>query len=288
MVICIAWLTLLANGDDPSQWVHGYELLRNVFLAGHIPMDLPKFGPFLWLLLGEWSVESFRNQHDVCEFATYLLNVMQPQFLHCSWVTMPERLAPGDVSLPSEKGSRFTPIRLAYDDHLADSDHLQSLIDLWHDSLGLRRAAEEVGYQVILMLDRFNPETFSKCQQKIVITNNSVRFPYFSGLEGAVIFETLAICAIVYHLGSTPWSGHYRAALRYQSQWMLYEDGRPPDKVELLPESVLRNSVMFWCVLPTPHNARTMETADPSSFRSFGTITPMRGDGKVLTEDTQD
>ena len=102
VVICIAWLTLLANGDDPSQWVHGYELLRNVFLAGHIPMDLPKFGPFLWLLLGEWSVESFRNQHDVCEFATYLLNVMQPQFLHCSWVTMPERLAPGDVSLPSE------------------------------------------------------------------------------------------------------------------------------------------------------------------------------------------
>ena len=127
VVLCIAWLTLLANGDDPSQWVHGYELLRNVFRIGHIPMDLTKFDPFLWLLLGDWSVESFRNQHDVCEFATYLLNVMQPQFLHCSWVTMPDRLATGAAFMPSEKGSRFTPIKLSYNDHLADSELLQTL-----------------------------------------------------------------------------------------------------------------------------------------------------------------
>ena len=288
VVICIAWLTLLSNGDDPSQWVHGYELLRNVFLAGHIPMDLPKFDPFLWLLLGEWSVESFRIQHDVCEFTTYLLNVMQPQFLHCSWVTMPERLAPGDASMPSEKGSRFTPIQLAYIDHLADSVQLQSLIDLWHNPRGLCRAAEEVGYQLILMIDRFNPETFTKCQQKIEISHNSVRFPYFSGLEGAVIFETFAVCAIIFHLGSSPLSGHYRAALRYNSQWMLYEDGRPPDRVDILPEIVLRNCVMFWCTRPTSFNVRTMETADPRAFRSFGTITPMDGRAEALVDDSQD
>ena len=236
VVICIAWLTLLSNGDDPSQWVHGYELLRNVFLAGHIPMDLPKFDPFLWLLLGEWSVESFRIQHDVCEFATYLLNVMQPHFLHCSWVTMPERLAPGDASMPSEKGSRFSPIQLAYVDHLADSVQLQSLIDLWHNPRGLCRAAEEVGYQLILMIDRFNPETFTKCQQKIEITHNSVRFPYFSGLEGAVIFETFLqfvqsfftldphhyLATIVRHCGTTH-SGCYMKTDAHQTELTFFQ-----------------------------------------------------------------
>ena len=134
VVISLAWLTLLANGNDPSQWIHGFELLRNIFLAKHIPMDLPKFGPFVWLLLGDWSVESFRIQHDACEFATYLLHIMQPQFLHCSWTTKPGRLAIGDDSLPSEKGTRFTPIQIQYDDHTADSCQLQTMIDCWHDS----------------------------------------------------------------------------------------------------------------------------------------------------------
>jgi hypothetical protein len=201
---------------------------------------------------------------------------------------MQDRLATGEAFMPSEKGSRFTPIKLSYNDHLADSELLQTLIDLWHNPLGLCRAAEEVGYQLILMIDRFNPETFSKCQQKIEITHNSVRFPFFSGLEGAVISETFAICAIIFHIGSSPFSGHYRAALRYQSQWLMYEDGRPPDRVDFLPEFVLRNCVMFWCVRPTFFNVRTMETADPCAFRSFGTITPMDDRAAPVDGNTQD
>ena len=138
------------------------------------------------------------------------------------------------------------------------------------------------------MIDRFNPETFTKCQQKIEITHNSVRFPYFSGLEGAVIFETFAVCAIIFHLGSSPLSGHYRAALRYNSQWMLYEDGRPPDRVDILPEIVLRNCVMFWCTRPTSFTVRTLETADPRAFRSFSGITPVDDRAENMDDFPQD
>ena len=272
VVISLAWLTLLANGNDPSQWIHGFELLRNIFLAYHIPMDLPKFGPFVWLLLGDWSVESFRIQHDACEFATYLLHIMQPQFLHCGWTTKPGRLAIGDDPLPSEKGTRFTPIQMQYHDHTADSCQLQTLIDCWHDPLGLCRASAEVGYHLILMLSRFDPETNAKCLQKIDIGQNTVRFPCFSNKEGDVTFDTFAVCAIVFHLGSSPLSGHYRSALRYQKQWMLYEDARPPDRVTQLPDFVLRNSVMFWLVRPNLQSDRTMETEAPERFRSFSTI----------------
>ena len=59
------------------------------------PVDLTKMHPFRWLLLGTWTVESFRSQQDASEFAIYLLHVMQPQFLHCGWVTRPALLAPG-------------------------------------------------------------------------------------------------------------------------------------------------------------------------------------------------
>ena len=272
VMISLAWLTLLANGNDPSQWVHGFELLRNIFLANHMPMDLPKFGPFVWLLLGDWSVESFRNQHDVCEFATYLLHVMQPQFLHCSWATKPGRLAIGEDLLPSEKGTRFAPIKLDYADHTADSSSLQSLVDMWHDMHCFCRAAEEVGFQLILQIDRFNPETRAKCQQLIDIADNSICFPFFSNWEGDVIFDSFEICAIIYHLGTSPLAGHYRVALRYQKQWMIYEDGRPPDQTKTLPDTVLRNSVMYWLVRPSAITARTMESEDPRLFRSFRTI----------------
>ena len=273
VVISLAWMALLANGDDSSQWVHGFELLRNIFNANHRLMDLPKFGPFVWLLLGDWSVESFQAQHDVCEFAIYILHIMQPQFLHCSWVTRPARLAPGDDIMPSEKGSRYTPVQLAYADHTSDSCQLQTLIDLWNDRQGLCRAIEEVGFQLILMLDRYNPETQTKCQQKIGISNNRVRFPCFHNSDGDVGYDIFEICAIIYHLGNSPLSGHYRTALRYQQHWMIYDDGKVPDRVCELPDNVMRNCVMFWLIRPTAASARTMETEDPRLFRSFGTVT---------------
>ena len=66
------------------------------------------------------------------------------------------------------------------------------------------------------------------------------------------------ICGIVYHLGSTPLSGHYRAALRYKGQWLLYDDGKVPAQIPELTDTILRNATLFWCIIPSAHTARTM------------------------------
>ena len=283
VIICLCWMTLLSNGFDPLYWRHGYAMLRTIFSANHLPVDLTKMDPFRWLLLGTWTVESFRSQQDVCEFACYILHVMQPQFLHCGWVTRPALLDTGDEALPLEKGHRFTPVALPYIDHTADASQLQALVDCWHDPQGFCRAAEEAGHQLVLTLDRFDPDAGNKCNQRIDMQNFDIVFPCFSTGAGDITMDHYDICATIYHLGRTPHSGHYRAVVRYHNIWMNYEDGRPPDKHVALPEIVLRNCCMIWMVRKTPDTDRTLLTEDPALFRSFSTIT-RAGDGEPAPE----
>ena len=284
VVLCLCWQTLLSKGFEPSCWRHGYAMLRTIFSANHLPVDLTKMDPFRWLLLGTWTVESFRSQQDASEFAIYLLHVMQPQFLHCGWVTRPALLAPGDEAFRQEKGHRFTPVSLSYIDHTAAECQLQALVDFWHDPQGVCRAAEEVGHQLILSLDRFNPDTGKKCDQKIGLHTFGIDFPCFSNRAGDITLDHFDICAITYHLGPTPHSGHYRAVVRYRNMWMNYEDGRPPDQHHTLPEIVLRNCCLFWLVRKSSETDRTMQTEDPTVFRSFSTLTRAGDDAGMNDE----
>jgi hypothetical protein len=132
----------MADGFHPQQWTTGFELLRRVFQAEHRPVDLLTTDPFLWLLMGTWTVESLHRQQDVSEFAIYFLSLLQPKFLHCGWVTRVSLTAePANDVLASEKGHQFMPILLRYVNFQDDTSQLQELVMLWHDSQGeeLRR-----------------------------------------------------------------------------------------------------------------------------------------------------
>jgi hypothetical protein len=142
VILCLAWMTLMADGFHPQQWTTGFELLRRVFQAEHRPVDLLTTDPFLWLLMGTWTVESLHRQQDVSEFAIYFLSLLQPKFLHCGWVTRVSLTAePANDVLASEKGHQFMPILLRYVNFQDDTSQLQELVMLWHDSQGeeLRR-----------------------------------------------------------------------------------------------------------------------------------------------------
>ena len=141
----------------------------------------------------------------------------------------------------------------------------------WHQSIARtsdvvawfpRRGTTQVGHQLVLMVDRFDPESFIKCHQFIDF-DSTISFPCFIDTEGTVRMDTFAICGVIFHLGVSPCSGHYRAALRYQKGWLIYDDNKIPDRVEKLPMEVHRNCTMFWLNRPTPHTVRTMEEADP-------------------------
>ena len=60
------------------------------------------------------------------------------------------------------------------------------------------------------------------------------------------------VAGLIFHLGQTPDSGHYRAVLRYQNQWLAYEDAQPPDRFPSLPKFILDNVVL---VFLTPHDS---------------------------------
>ena len=256
---CLAWMMLLADGFVYELWHSGFELMRNVVSNSLIPIDLLRHGPFGWLLFGEWSIERFLGQQqDASEFCSYLLNITRPRFLNCSWDNRPS-FADGleSVHLAHEKGSPHSPIKLSFFDLQADSCSLQELIHVWHDAQGLFRAVKEVGDTLILAIDRHDL-SHSKCLQHIACDNHRILMPCFSNATGDVSMEPFVLCGVVFHLGQTPFSGHYRAGLKYKGHWLLYEDDTLPEKVATLPESVSRNTILFWLVKPTVANVRTM------------------------------
>ena len=259
VVACLAWLMLLADGFVYELWHSGFELMHNVVSNSLIPLDLLRHGPFGWLLIGEWSIERFLGQQqDATEFCSFLLNITRPRFLNCSWDNRPS-FADGldSVHLAHEKGSQFSPIKLQFLDFGADSCHLQDLINFWHDALGLCRAVAEVGHQIIFAIDRHDL-SHSKCLQDIKCVNNQILVPCFSSAEGDITMDTFELCAVTFHLGESPFTGHYRAGLRYKGKWLLYDDDTLPTKVTELPSYVRCNSCMYWFVRPSVRNVRTM------------------------------
>jgi hypothetical protein len=171
--------------------------------------------------------------------------------------------------LDGEKGTAFTPIALPFTNLSSDTCELQQLILCWHDPLGLCRAATQDGCQLVLELNRHRDDDHTKLTQ-LVHFQHDISFPFFCNSDGEINMERFVICGVVYHLGENTSTGHWRAALKYQGHWMLYDDAKVPDRVEQLPEFVHRNCMLLWLVRETVHNARTMSAGD-MRFPDLGT-----------------
>jgi hypothetical protein len=277
VIACLAWMMLLAGGFVYEKWRCGFELMRNVVHHSLIPLDLMRHDPFACLLFGEWSIERFlARQQDATEFCDYLLHLTQPKFLNCLWDIRPSYVDGLDsVHLAHEKGNQFTPIKLPFIDIHADSCFLQELVDAWHDNQGLCRAATEVG-QIILSIDRHVDFASTKCSQRLDCPRNQILMPYFCNPDGDIAYKTLELCGVIFHLGATPHTGHYRAGLRLHGNWLLYEVGRIPVKVTELPDMVCRNSVLLWFVQLNACNARTLTTAGEAFRTIYTSPNPMQ------------
>jgi hypothetical protein len=223
----------------------GFELFRSVTTASVLPLNLLIFQPFLWLLTDGWTITDMDRQQDVAEFAHWFLLRTKPLFVNCEWVARFLRDGlENDPSVRHEQGHRFGLISLHINPQL-DTCSLQHLIELWHDYLGLCRAASKERRVILLHLSRFLPNLDHKCNQRVIFSN-TVTFPCFIGDSADFHFKQYLVCGFVFHLGASPHSGHYRAAVRYRNQWLLYEDGTIPEKHVDLPDMALRNSVLFW------------------------------------------
>lgn len=245
-IVCQAWATLQAGALDPGWWpLGGFELFRSVTAISGLPLNLLIFQPFLWLLNDGWTIADMDRQQDVVEFAHWFLLRTMPVFVNCEWAA--RFLRDGMENEPHvqhESGHRFGIIQLPMTTSI-DTCSLQNLIDLWHDSQGICRAAAQDGRVLIISISRFLPGTVRKNLQKIEFAHN-VSFPCFIGDTAEIQHCQYNISGFIYHLGATPHTGHYRGAIYCQHKWYLYEDGRLPDKYDVIPDFVLQNTVLFW------------------------------------------
>ena len=130
----------------------------------------------------------------------------------------------------TEKGHAHSPILVPLFNPEQHSCSLQTLVDFWHDGLGVCRAIEQVGGAILHSVSRFLPETGVKNLQRIEISKE-IRFPCYTTTEGDIYFFSFDVCALVFHVGASPITGHYRAALRCDHTWMIYEDGQLPESI---------------------------------------------------------
>ena len=175
--------------------------------------------------------------------------------------------------LNSEKGFQFAPIRLPFLNLQDDHSSITQLITAWHDSEGLCRAIDQVRDGLILMLDRHIDGQSIKCLQRVELEMGTILFPCFDQ-TGEVMYLSFQICAVGFHLGTTPHSGHYRSALRYRGRWLVYDDNRPPDKLDVLTDNILCNSNLIWLVQTNDAADRTLNdrTADGPGERHGSAI----------------
>ena len=180
--------------------------------------------------------------------------------------------------LNSEKGFQHAPLKLPFIDHTASCCTLAHLLEAWHDSEGLCRAIDQVRPCLVLMLDRHVGGLSIKCLQKVELDSGVIHIPCFDD-SGQVTHQPFLLCAVGYHIGNTPNSGHYRSALRYQGIWLIYDDNKPPDKMDTLSDHILQNANLYWLVRLCPAvdrtlNERTQRFLTPSASRSSGPTPP--------------
>ena len=151
LVLCLGWTAVLAGAIDPAfRPMGGFELFRSLTTPTCLPLNLAVFRPFLWLLSLGWTEDDLARQNDVADFGYWMLWRTQPRFINCEWVAQLLRAGHIESQNGTEKGSRFGPILLPLYNLDLPSCCLQSLIDQWHDGLGVCRAAQKVGAVLVI------------------------------------------------------------------------------------------------------------------------------------------
>lgn len=292
LVLALAWATLVTGSLLSDCWRCGFEFLRTYTQWSFVPVDLWRCPPFRWLIFGEWQESALLSQQDITDFCCYFLGRTQPSFVSCQWSTRVQHVSGEDLpELACEKGYKFAPITLAFEDLLASHCSLVQLISFWHDSEGLCRAIDEVGSCIVLAIDRHNPELHRKCRQRIDIGDGVIHVPTFCNSTGDIIFQEYHVCAICYHLGEQANMGHYRTILQYRGIWMNYEDSQLPEQLPSIPEYALQNCTLIWVVRPSHAAIRTMRDqpgmgigprTDPSATAETASSS-MPADASMLT-----
>ena len=245
----MAWLALLCTALDASHWADGFALIDKLTIFTPCPLDLSVEPVFLRLLTGVWTLGALSSQQDLNEFAEAMLQLLRPTFLNGAWQTLPMFTgdAMDDTHLGTEKGLRFSALRLSLTSNTDAEIHLQKLVDVWHDFQGLCRLLHEASSGMCISIDRCCNETRQKLSN-LILFDEIVKIPCYDSQQQSVKMINYAVCGLAFHLGEDLQSGHYRCGLFHKQKWLLYDDGKIPHQCAKLPSQILCETVYMWLV----------------------------------------
>ena len=189
-------------------------------------------------------------QHDSAEFLMHMEHVLHPDFQMGHWQA---RLS--SMSQPSQvtDHGKMWPVTLpAILRHTSDGSHsvhsVQSLIIGWRNQVQ-RHAAVSFPPVVPFQLGRFD-NAGNKLLGRIVPTP-VVHVPLFAGADLTTTSHKYMLQAVIYHLGATRHSGHYRTMLCLAGHpYATTDDNLFPVRVTAEDMEVIMNNsyIAFYCI----------------------------------------
>lgn len=262
VIQALAWVTLCSDSFNREDWHKGLELMIQMTELSPMPLNLRHLDSFTELLTRDWTVNDLLQQQDSNEFCQFVLERTRPRFIHCDWAPL---LAHRGVVLDErdgENGSPYFPIGLNLPGCPLEHPTLQQLINAWFDIHGHQRCLHRMSPGVCFRIERGSEQGL--CETQINNLEADVTLPVYDQLRDQVRFPTYTVAAYILHSGPSLHQGHYRASLRTDHAWFLYDDCKLPHKTPNLYVPPGYRVIMAWLSLHSAHATDSAPRPAPS------------------------
>ena len=229
-----ALLWAWAGGHSDFQLAAGTAANALLMLCqGDRRLDLLQLRPWMQLFEG-W--QDLHLQHDVCEWASFLLAKVKPNGFRGAWQSRfeAERLHIRD------QGHFWQPLLVRIPSSPASGCGLRDVMVNWCHGQEARHAFLTPPQCLCICLSRFKQEAEREIKLTTVVSlrDRVVPLPVFDNKVDVEISTTpYEILGAIVHYGDTIQRGHYRAFLRSSARWLITDDdclSRPATDSDIL------------------------------------------------------
>ena len=137
----------------------------------------------------------------------------------------------------------------------AETTTIQQMLDSWHRQTTVH-AALQCPPSFVLQVGRFEFDTqsrYTRKQRYRIALDRVVELPIVGGV-GSIMRVKFELCAVAYHLGETPVSGHYKALVLHNDIFYVVDDGVSAQQCCLDDLDVCSSNsyLFFYSCMPDP------------------------------------
>ena len=209
--------------------------------------------PFWRALVRGWPRPE--SQHDIAEFLQYLVGQCPglADKIGVVWASIDE------ASGEHLDGGCFVPLYLHPPTCAlgsgAEATTVQQMLDCWHRQETVH-AVLQCPPGFVLQVGRFEFDTqsgYTRKQRYRITLDRMVELPLV-GRAGSIMRVKFELCAVAYHLGETPVSGHYKALVLHNDTFYVVDDGVSAQRCSLgdLDECSCNSYLFFYSCMPDP------------------------------------